>query len=91
MEHAILKSYNINMKKILTLILGISTLIGFTMWAVNYMSNPTPDNAAKIAPVIVQAAIPWWIPVIQFLTTWGLIGGLLIVGLLLISKNKLPS
>lgn len=49
-------------------------------------------DAAKIASAIVQAVIPWWILVIQFLTTWELIGGLLIIGLLYpISKYKLPS
>lgn len=79
------------MKRTVAFILGIPTFIGFAIWAVTYMANPTPENAAKVAPVIIQAATPWWVPVIEFLIPWGLIGGLFIIALLiLISKGNLP-
>ena len=66
-------------------------MIALLSWIFSYMSNPTPENAANVAPVIVEAATPWWASVFQALATWGLLGGILIIGIVfLIVKNKLP-
>jgi uncharacterized membrane protein required for colicin V production len=79
------------MKKIAAFILGIPLMIALLSWIFSYMSNPTPENAANVAPVIVEAATPWWASVFQALATWGLLGGILIIGIVfLIVKNKLP-
>ena len=80
------------MKRSIALILGFTTAISFGIWAVNYMINPTPENMSKVGQLIAQSVIPWWLPVIQFLSSWGLFGGLCIIGLLLLIRyGKVPN
>ena len=91
MDLLICSVYNITMKKVVGLILGIPLTVALLIWFFNYMTNPTPENAANVAPVIVEAATPWWASVFQVLGTWGWLGGILIIGIVyLIVKNKLP-
>lgn len=91
MELPIFSVYNIVMKKVVGLILGIPLMIALLNWIFSYLTHPTPGNAANVAPVIVEAATPWWASVFQVLATWGLLGGILIIAIVfLIVKNKLP-
>jgi hypothetical protein len=65
------------------------TVGGFFIWAINYVASPSPEKITKAGELIAQAAIPWWLPVINFLAPLGIIGFILIIVLLFyIAKNK---
>jgi hypothetical protein len=70
--------------KIFSLIAGAS----FIIWAISYIASPSPEKIADAGQLIAQAAIPWWMPVIQFLAPLGIIGGIcIIVVLFLVAKR----
>jgi hypothetical protein len=58
---------------------SLVTIVSFIIWMLTTMANPTPENISQGGELIAQAAIPWWITVIQFLAPLGLIGAILIL------------
>lgn len=76
--------------KIIGVICGYVTLVSFAIWVLKVMANPTPANFDQVGTLIAQAAIPWWIPVIEFLAKVGnVIGGIAIaVFLFLLAKSN---
>ncbi len=77
--------------KVVAAITSILTLGGIFVWAINYLINPTPEKVDQAGQLITQAAIPWWIPVLQFLASasLGVLGVVLIVTLLyFVSKGQ---
>jgi hypothetical protein len=75
--------------KIILAVLGAISAISIIFWVVNVMTNPTPENISQGGQLIADAITPWWIPVIQFLATFGVIGGIAIVALLYyLSKHR---
>jgi hypothetical protein len=74
--------------KAIAAILSIPTIAGFIWWALSYSVNPSPDKIDQAGQLIAQAAIPWWVSVIQFLAPLGFIGAIgILVLLFLISKK----
>jgi hypothetical protein len=75
--------------KVVGAFFSIITLGGFMIWVLTYMANPSPENLAEVGPIIAQAAIPWWISVIEFLTKFGTVGAIgILVLLFFIAKNR---
>lgn len=70
-------------------ILGIPFLISVATWIVASLSNPTSGQVIeKGGELIAQAAIPWWIPVLQFLSGIPLVGAILAVIFLIILVSR---
>ena len=70
-------------------ILAIPLLIAISLWIINSLSNPnSPKVAEKGAELIAQAAIPWWIPVLQFLVGFSRIIALIFLFFLFINKGS---
>jgi hypothetical protein len=42
------------------------TLFCMVVWGLSYLLNPSPEKIGRAGEIIVQAAIPWWVPIIQF-------------------------
>lgn len=64
--------------KALSLILGIPLLISVFVWIISAIANSiSPQVIEKGGELIGQAAIPWWISVIQFLVSIPIIGAIL--------------
>jgi hypothetical protein len=59
------------------------TIIGFACWALSYVANPSPEKIDQSGQIIAQAAIPWWIPVIQWLLPFGILG---IIGIIVLLR-----
>lgn len=58
------------------------------IWVLSYAANPSPEKISQAGQLIAQAAIPWWIPIIQFLATLGILGAIGIIVLLsLVARN----
>lgn len=75
--------------KIIGAIFSIPIVAGMIIWALSYVVNPSPDKISQAGQLIAQAAIPWWVPVIQFLATMGTFGAIgIIVLLFLVAKNR---
>jgi len=76
--------------KIIGVIFGYIALFSFVIWVLKVVANPTPANLDQIDILIAQAAIPWWIPIIEFLAKVGnAIGGIAIaVFLFLLVKSN---
>lgn len=77
--------------KILKFVLGIPLLIGLVIWFLTVLTNPTsPQVSQQAGELIAQAAVPWWLPVIQFLVGIpGIVGGVLVVAFLIyLARNK---
>lgn len=57
---------------------GIPFIIGVGVWIIQVLFNPTsPQVIEKGGQLIAQAAIPWWVTVLQFLTSLPGIGAIL--------------
>jgi hypothetical protein len=68
--------------KIIAFIFSVPTIIGTAVWSLSYLINPSPEKIGQAGQLIAQAAIPWWVPVIQFLAPLGILGAILILVLL---------
>ena len=44
-------------------------LIEFSIWAIKSVTNPTPENIEEGAEKLAESVIPWWIRVIEWLTS----------------------
>ena len=44
-------------------------LIGFSIWAIKSVTNPNPENLEEGAEKLAEFMIPWWIRVIEWLTS----------------------
>jgi len=68
----------------LKIIVSIPILVGMSAWALSYLMNPSPEKIGQAGQLIAQAATPWWVPAIQFLTSasLGILGAILIFALL---------
>jgi len=71
-------------------IFNIIFLIGIVVWLVQSLTNPTsPEVIEKAGELIAQAAIPWWIPVLQFIVSIPILGGTLgVVFLFLLAREN---
>jgi len=72
-------------------ILAIPLLIALGLWAINALTNPgSPEVIEQGGELIAQAAVPWWISVLEFLTSIPGIGAILGVVFLffLFSKSR---
>ena len=75
------------MKKIAA-IFSIPVIVGMIVWVLSYAVNPSPDKIEQTGQLIVQAAIPWWVSVIQFLAALGTLGAIgIIVLLYFVARN----
>jgi len=75
-------------KRIAT-IFSIPIIAGMIVWVFSYAVNPSPDKIDQAGQLIAQAAIPWWVSVIQFLAALGTLGAIgIIVFLFLASARK---
>lgn len=63
-------------------ILAIIAITPMTYWAFSYVLNPSTEKISEAGELIAQAAVPWWIPVIQFFAPLGVIGAIVILALL---------
>jgi hypothetical protein len=64
------------------------TLLQIGIWGVSYVLNPSPAAIDQAGQIIAQAAIPWWMSVIQFLAPLGIIGSIgVVVLLVLVARN----
>ncbi len=68
--------------KVIAFIFSIPTIVGMAIWSFGYLINPSPEKVSQAGQLIAQAAVPWWIPVIQFLAPLGIGGAILILVLL---------
>lgn len=73
-----------NAKEIVILLITLPLLFNFSLWAIVSITNPSPDNIDKGVELIVESAIPWWIKIINWLSSFELIGGYLIIGFLFV-------
>jgi len=69
-------------------ILAILAVSPMAWWAFSYMLNPSPEKISKAGELIAQAAIPLWVPVIQFFAPLGMIGAIVILVLLFFVATK---
>ena len=58
---------------------SLVTIVSLTIWMLTTRASPTPENISKGGELIANAAIPWWVTVIQFLAPLGTIGAILIL------------
>jgi hypothetical protein len=72
----------------LSFIFSLPLLVHIATWAFGAVLNPSPEKIGQAGQLIAQAAIPWWISVIQFLASLGLIGviGIIII-LIFVARN----
>jgi hypothetical protein len=91
--HTVLKySYVEDFLKIIAFLASIPFLVHTAAWAFSYSLNPSPEKIEQAGELIAQAAIPWWVSVIQFLASapFGILGTILILVLLyLVAKGKI--
>lgn len=75
--------------KTLAFILGIPLLIGIVIWILQSLANPTsPEVIERAGELMAQAAILWWIPVLQFLLSIPIFGSILaVVFLFLLARS----
>ena len=72
-------------------ILAIPLLVGLVIWAFSALANPgSPEVIEQGGELIAQAAVPWWISVLEFLVSVPGIGSIVAVVFLFIlfSRNK---
>ena len=73
---------------IVVLILMIPLFIKLIIFSANIGQNPQADSVAA-AELIVDAATPWWLGIVTFLSSLGTFGAIVIIALfILLSKNK---
>ncbi|MDD5474800.1 MAG: hypothetical protein PHU34_11750 [Candidatus Methanoperedens sp.] len=65
---------------IVFLLFTLPFLIRFGIWIIASTTTPSPEHIGKGAEFIAESAIPWWVQVIEWLTSLGDIGAYLIVG-----------
>lgn len=67
---------------IISVIVGLPLLTKFLFWSVGYTISPSAESIGKGAELIADAAIPWWLGVIEWLVALPL-AGLLVFGFIL--------
>jgi hypothetical protein len=79
--------------KTIGLILSIPLLAQIAVWGCSTSLNPSPENIAQAGELMAQAVVPWWLPIINFLASWGTFGAILVVILLflLVKSGALES
>lgn len=70
---------------ILSFVVGILLLLKFAFWSLGYILSPSPEGIQHGTELIGEAAIPWWIGVMDWLAVLPL-AGLLILGFILFLK-----
>jgi hypothetical protein len=70
---------------IITVIVGLPLLMKFLFWSIGYSISPSTEGIGKGAELIADAAIPWWLGVIEWLAALPL-AGLLVLGFILFLK-----
>lgn len=70
---------------IISVIVGLPLLMNLIFWSIGYTINPSADSIGKGAELIADAAIPWWLGVIEWLAALPL-AGLLVFGFILFLK-----
>lgn len=63
-------------------VVGLPLLIRSLSWSVGYAISPSPENIEKGVELIADAAVPWWLGVMESLAALPL-AGLLIFGFIL--------
>jgi hypothetical protein len=70
-------------------ILAIPFVVAFLAWAIQCISNPgSTQTIQKAGDLIAQAAVPWWIPILQFLTSVPVVGGIAAIIFLIFFVSK---
>ena len=69
-------------------IFSIPIIVGTIVWVLSYAVNPSPDKIEQAGQLIAQAAIPWWVSVIQFLAALGTLGAIGIIVFLFLTSAK---
>ena len=73
---------------IVVLVLMIPLFIKLIIFSVNIGQNPQADSIVA-AELITDAATPWWLGIVTFLSSLGTFGAIVIIALfILLSKNK---
>lgn len=72
------------------MLLVILAVAPMAWWTFSYALNPSPEKVGKAGELIAQAAIPWWIPVIQFFAPLGIMGVIVILVLLFFVATRQP-
>lgn len=70
---------------IISLIFGLPFLAKFVVCSFGSVMSPSTESIGKSAELIADAAIPWWIGVVEWLAALPL-AGLLIIGFILFLK-----
>lgn len=76
------------MGKIIAALLSLPFLIMTMLWIFGCSVNPTSEKIGQGGELIAQAAIPWWLQVIEFLAALGAVGALLAVLFLIVLSVK---
>lgn len=75
--------------KFIAWLFGIPLLIGIAAWIIQSLANPSsPQVIEKVGELIAQAAIPWWVPVLQFIVGIPIVGGTLGVAFLFLLARE---
>lgn len=74
--------------KIIAAIFSIPIIAGTIVWVLSYAVSPSLDKIDQAGQLITQAAIPWWVSVIQFLASLGALGAIGIIVFLLLASAK---
>lgn len=74
--------------KTIAFLMSLPTLVSMAIWAMDYIINPAAEKISLACDLIAQAAVPWWIPVIQFLLPLGILGGVATLVLLYLVANQ---
>ena len=69
-------------------IFSIPIIVGTIVWVLSYAVNPSLDKIEQAGQMIAQAAIPWWVSVIQFLAPLGALGAIGIIAFLFLASAK---
>jgi len=69
-------------------IFSIPIIVGMIVWVLSYAVNPSPEKINQAGQLIAQAAIPWWVSVIQFLAPLGALGAIGIIVFLFLASAK---
>lgn len=73
--------------EIILLIVSIPLIIGIIHYALTVSFASPEEHMNQSTELIVQAATPWWIGIVEWLSNMGEIGALAIIGLLIVLKK----
>jgi hypothetical protein len=72
---------------IIFLLFTVPLLFQTVIWSVSSVVNPSPENIQKGGELIAEAAVPWWVGIMEWMAgLGGTVAAVLIIGFIFFLK-----